>query len=76
MSKRYCDIKCDCYNPFNNSNDLPDFSNSTFNSLVILFLFFGGGFSQSSFWGPYRQIYGCSGFNSDWCRNDQFNTFR
>ena len=25
-----------------------------------------------SFWSPYNQIYGCSGFNSDWCNNTGF----
>ena len=62
-----------CCNPFYNyGNDFPAFSNPCFNSLVILFLFFGGGRSLGSFWGPYNQIYGCSGFNSDWCGNNGY----
>lgn len=62
-----------CCNPFYNyGNDFTAFSNSCFNSLVILFLFFGGGRGPGSFWSPYNQIYGCSGFNSDWCNNTGF----
>ena len=62
-----------CCNPFYNYvNNFPAFSNPCFNSLVILFLFFGGGRSLGSFWGPYNQIYGCSGFNSDWCGNNGY----
>ena len=45
------EISC-CNHFYNYGNDFTAFSNSCFNSLVILFLFFGGGRGPGSFWSP------------------------
>ena len=82
---RYMSIDCPNSNHFccNNNNEFENlsllFNNPFFYTIAIVLLFGGGGFSPSSFWGSYGNIFRCSAFNNGWCNdinlnNTSFNT--
>ena len=75
---RYMSIDCPNSNHFccNNNNEFKNlslsFNNPFFYTLAIVLLF-GGGFSPSSFWGSYGNIFRCSAFNNGWCNDTNLN---
>lgn len=74
MSWDYCKSDSCCGNKFNDyCQNLLSRDNSGFFILVILSLFFSGGFAINSFLGPYNNIYRCSGFNNGWCNDFDLN---
>lgn len=81
MSRNCCNDNSNCCNnfcnPCNNSynNYASPFGGPWFYMLAIFLLFAGGGLGPSSFWGDYNKIFGCSGFNNAWCKNNGNNNF-
>ncbi len=70
MSRNYCNNNSPCGNPFSSPDiNSTGFGNPSIYTLLILSLVFGGGCGPESFWGPYKNIYLCSGFNSAWCNS-------
>lgn len=70
MPRNYCNNNCSSGNPFAGYDiNSAGFGNPSIYTLLILSLAFGGGLGPESFWGPYNNIYRCSGFNSAWCNS-------